>query len=64
MANYCVSPNFELSPYGGDKRGIYVLEFPDHIHRDMDGDPHLSVVQLIELRYMLDHVIPDALGLL
>lgn len=51
-----ISPNFELSHFNteGD---TFVLEFPDHIHRDEDGDPHLSLIQLIELKYLLEDMI-------
>ena len=51
-----ISPNFELSHF--NKKGdTFVLEFPAHIHRDHDGDPHLSLIQLIELKYLLENTI-------
>ena len=58
-----ISPNFEIGLFK-DERGPYVLEFPGHIHKDFDGDPHLDIHQIIELRYLLDQVINNHMQIL
>ena len=58
-----ISPNFEIG-FSSDSEEAYLLEFPSHIHKDCDGDPHLDIHQIIELRYLLDQVIANQMEIL
>ena len=62
MSTNCISPNFEIGPHFKD--GDYILEFPAHIRRDDEHDPILTVSDLIELRYLIDQILPEAMGLM
>lgn len=53
-----ISPNFEVC--WDEDWQHYVLEFPEHIERDQDGDPRLTLMELVELRTLLDQLITSS----
>lgn len=50
-----ISTNFEIC--WDEEWQHYVLEFPGHIERDSDGDPRLTLTELLELRILIDQLI-------
>lgn len=59
MTRSLISPNFEIC-FDEDWRR-FILEFPDHISRDKDHDPRLTLMEMVELRYLLDQAITNKL---
>ena len=59
MTRSLISPNFEICFDEDWQR--FILEFPDHISRDKDHDPRLTLMEMVELRYLLDQAITNKL---
>ena len=57
MTRSLISPNFEICFDEDWQR--FILEFPDHISRDKDHDPRLTLMEIVELRYLLDQAITN-----
>ena len=57
-----ISPNFEISFDEDWQR--FIVEFPEHISRDQDHDPRLTLLEMVELRYLLDQVIANQMEIL
>ena len=50
-----ISTNFEIS--FDEDRQWFIVEFTQYISRDIDHDPRLMLLEIVELRYLLDQVI-------
>ena len=55
-----ISPNFDISFDEDWQR--FIVEFPEHISRDRDHDPRLTLFEMVELRYLLDQEITRQFG--
>lgn len=53
-----ISPNVEVC--WDEEWQHYVLEFSEHKERDQDGDPRLTLMELVELRTLIDQLITSS----
>ena len=59
MTRSLISPNLEICFDEDWQR--FILKFPDLISRDQDHDPRLTLMEMVELRYLLDQAITNKL---
>ena len=60
-----ISANFEVGLYDREDTPDprFLLEFPDHIERDFEGDPILTQSQLQELQLLIASLIAEWRGI-
>ena len=56
-----ISPNFDICLDVDWQR--FIVEFPEHISRDIDNDPRLTLLEMVELRFLIDQAITARLGI-
>ena len=59
MTRSLISPNLEICFDEDWQR--FILKFLDLISRDKDHDPRLTLMEMVELRYLLDQAITNKL---